>query len=120
MQWLSVSAETWSIVSCTSIGCLRYLHISPGLRVTRTGGNELPVGYEIQEAVLRFEVLLPGPVNLEIRNLLGQTVAVLADMYYDVGNHSVNWDASSNASGVYFYRLIAGDFVETKKMFLMK
>ncbi len=59
-------------------------------------------------------------VRLDIYNLLGQKVATLVDRKQQAGYHSVRWDASSFASGVYFYRLQAGDFVETKRMILLK
>jgi hypothetical protein len=59
-------------------------------------------------------------VSLEIYNITGQRVTTLVDSYLEAGQHSVLWDASSNASGVYFYRLTAGEFTETKKMMLLK
>jgi photosystem II stability/assembly factor-like uncharacterized protein len=59
-------------------------------------------------------------VTLTIFDVLGRRVATLVDGEQNGGSHSVPWDASSVASGVYFYRLKAGDFVETKKMLLMK
>jgi C-terminal processing protease CtpA/Prc len=59
-------------------------------------------------------------VQLTVYNILGQTVAVLVDAQLEAGRNSVQWDASSMASGVYFYRLKAGDFTATKKMALIK
>jgi hypothetical protein len=59
-------------------------------------------------------------VVLEVFNLLGQSVAKLVDGQLNVGTYRVTYDASRLSSGVYLYRLTAGDFVQTKKMVLMK
>jgi 5-hydroxyisourate hydrolase-like protein (transthyretin family) len=59
-------------------------------------------------------------VTLEVYNLTGQRVAMLVNTDQSAGTHTVRWDASQYASGVYMYRLTAGDFVETKKMLLIK
>ena len=59
-------------------------------------------------------------VKLEVFNVLGQNVAVLVDRRLEAGEHSVSWDASAEASGVYLYRLTAGEYVDTKKMLLLK
>lgn len=61
-----------------------------------------------------------GEVSLMIYNLLGQEVARLIDGEQIAGVHSVRWEAGSMASGIYFYRLRAGDFVRTKKMVPLK
>ncbi|NIM98111.1 MAG: T9SS type A sorting domain-containing protein [candidate division Zixibacteria bacterium] len=64
-------------------------------------------------------------VNLSIYNLLGQKVKTLFDGHQDAGMQSLFWDGRSDggiqlSSGIYFYRLLAGDFRETKKMTLMR
>jgi hypothetical protein len=56
---------------------------------------------------------------LEIFNMLGQEVAALVNVRKDAGSYSVHWNANV-PSGIYFYRLQAGEFVETKKMVLLK
>lgn len=61
-----------------------------------------------------------GQVTLEVYNILGQQVAVLVDGYQSAGHHSVQWDASRQSSGVYFYRLNTGNQISTRKMLLMK
>ncbi len=57
---------------------------------------------------------------LNIFNLLGQEVATLVDEEKAAGRYEVLWDAVGFSSGVYFYRLQAGEFVETKKLILLK
>jgi len=46
--------------------------------------------------------------------------AVLIDEHKQAGSHSVSWDAATVASGTYFYRIQAGENVETRKMVLLK
>ena len=59
-------------------------------------------------------------VTFVIFNLSGKEVSRLVDAEQSAGNHKIIWDASNVASGIYFYRLQAGDFVQTKKMVLLK
>ncbi len=58
--------------------------------------------------------------QLKIFDILGREVATLVNEAKAPGNYEVNFDAINLASGVYFYRLQAGSFVQTKKMMLMK
>ena len=57
--------------------------------------------------------------TLTIYNVTGQVVTTIAGAG-DAGFQTVEWDASNNASGVYFYKLTAGNFTDTKKMVLLK
>ncbi len=57
---------------------------------------------------------------LKVYDILGNEVAALVDEYKPAGTYEVNFDASHLSSGIYFYRLQAGAFVETKKMILLK
>jgi len=59
-------------------------------------------------------------VRLEVYNILGQRVAGLVDGKQKAGYKTARWDATSFSSGIYFYRLQAGDFVQTRKMVLLK
>jgi hypothetical protein len=64
-------------------------------------------------------------VHVKVYNLLGREVATLVNEQLKPGTYEVEWpaptgDGSNFASGVYFYKLISGDFVETKKMVLIK
>ncbi len=64
-------------------------------------------------------------VKLEIYNVLGQKVKVLVDEYQSAGTKKVVWDGRNEngekvSSGIYFYRLDAGNYVQTKKMSLLK
>ena len=70
--------------------------------------------------VIQYELPEVSTVRLEIYNLLGNKVATLADGEQETGYRSVTWDASEVSSGIYFYKLTAGDFSETKRMMLVK
>jgi hypothetical protein len=74
-----------------------------------------------------IEYALPksAHVTIEIYNLLGQKVDVLIDEDQKVGRYRVDWDGRDRngkelASGIYFYRIQAGDFVKCKKMIMLK
>ena len=67
-----------------------------------------------------YQLPANGYVKLEVYNLLGQKVAILADESQQDGYRSVTWEASEVSSGLYFYKLTAGDFTETKRMMLVK
>jgi hypothetical protein len=59
-------------------------------------------------------------VELKIYNIIGKEVANLVSVQLNVGNHSYTWDATGFASGVYYYRIKAGNLVETCKMIYLK
>ncbi len=59
-------------------------------------------------------------VKFDIFNVLGQKVATLVDGEQKAGHRTVKWDTNLFSSGIYFYRLQAGNFVQTRKMILLK
>lgn len=59
-------------------------------------------------------------VNMTLYNVLGQTVATLVDKELSAGEYEVTLNGNGLSSGVYFYRIIAGDFVQGKKLVLLK
>jgi len=69
---------------------------------------------------IRFVIPESQYVKLTVYDLLGRRVENLLDEYKQAGAHSVSFDASHLSSGVYFYRLQAGERVETKRMVLLK
>jgi PKD repeat protein len=69
---------------------------------------------------ISFSMKEPGHASLVVYNIRGQKVATLADGIYSTGHHTVTWDATKMASGIYLYRLEAGEFTDIKKMLLIK
>jgi hypothetical protein len=59
-------------------------------------------------------------IALKVYDVLGREVATLVDRREEAGEHSVKWNAEEFASGVYFYQLRAGGFVETRKLLLIR
>ncbi|MBD3169366.1 MAG: S8 family serine peptidase [candidate division Zixibacteria bacterium] len=95
----------------------------------RGGAGELPIEYGLNDAYpnpfnasAKIVIALPeaSVVNLDIYNLSGQKVATLIDGKMEAGYHDVTWDASEYSSGIYFYRMNAGEFSATKRMTLLK
>jgi hypothetical protein len=69
---------------------------------------------------ITFSLPERSPVTLTVYNAVGQRVAVLIDSDISAGRHSVTFDASDLASGLYLYRIQAGDFREARRMVLVK
>ena len=69
---------------------------------------------------IRWQSPVSAYQTLKVYDVLGNEIAKLADEYRVAGNYEVEFDASQFASGVYYYQLLAGDFVDTKKMILLK
>jgi len=59
-------------------------------------------------------------LRLVVYDILGREIVRLIDGKLSPGSHSINFDGSKYTSGIYFYRLAAEDFVQTKKMILVK
>ena len=76
-------------------------------------------------ATIEYSLHYGGPVRLEVFDLLGRRVATLIDGVSSPGAYAIQWQGRDDGgngvpSGVYFYRLSAGGFVETKRMLLLK
>ncbi|MFQ5869362.1 MAG: C1 family peptidase [Candidatus Zixiibacteriota bacterium] len=69
---------------------------------------------------IRYNLPERANVRLEIYNLSGQRIETLVNEPQEPGVHWVTWDASTYSSGVYFYKLIAGDRVSAKRMTLLR
>jgi hypothetical protein len=75
--------------------------------------------------IVSYDIPVAAHVKLEIYNVLGQRVTILVDETQQAGRYQVEWNSRDHsgspvASGVYFYRLTANDFVESRKMVLLR
>jgi len=70
--------------------------------------------------VIEYQLPVASDVKLEIFNIIGEKVATLVKGTEEAGYKSVTWDASNVSSGIYFYKLSAGDYTETMRMMLVK
>jgi len=89
----------------------------------------VPDGYELYanypnpfnpSTTIGYRLAQRTQVSLTVTNALGQLVARLVDQTQEPGVHEVRFDGSALASGVYFYRIRAGAFVQTKRLVLLK
>lgn len=93
-------------------------------------GTETPLTFNLNQnypnpfnptTTIKYTVAKDVNVSIKVYDLLGREVAVLVNSEFKkAGSYAVNWNASNFASGVYFYRIEAGDFVEAKRMVLVK
>ena len=69
---------------------------------------------------IEYSIPKNANVTLKVYDMLGKEVATLVNKQQDAGTYITTWNASNFSSGVYFYRLTAGSFVQTKRMSLTK
>ncbi len=69
---------------------------------------------------IMFTLPVSAQVTLKVYDVLGREAASLIDSYKEAGSHSIKFDASNLTSGIYFYQLKAGEYIETKKLTLQK
>ena len=93
--------------------------ITSGLPMTFAVNQNYPNPFN-PSTVISFSVPRQSHVKIEVFNVLGQVVTTLSDGTLPAGNHEVIWDASTNPSGVYFYRVSWSGGSQTRKMVLVK
>ena len=72
------------------------------------------------QTTIGFNLPVAGQVSLTVYNILGQEIVTLVDQEMKAGEHSVNWNASSVSSGIYFYKIQMDNKVQVRKMVLLK
>lgn len=91
--------------------------------------TEIPKEFELLQnypnpfnpsTTIAFNLPKAGNVKLTVYDPLGREVAVLVDEYKNVGRYSVVFDATMLNSGIYFYRIVSGEFNQTRKLILLK
>jgi len=92
-------------------------------------GEELPTEFSLRQnypnpfnptTKISFDVPEKSAVSVEVFDILGKQVAVLASREYDAGRYTLTFDAAGLGGGVYFYRMTAGSFIQTRKLLLVK
>ncbi len=91
--------------------------------------NNIPLQFSISQnypnpfnpsTTFKYEIAKTGFVTLKVYDILGRELATLVNEVRQPGLYSTEWNSTGKPSGVYFYRLTAGSFSETKKMILLK
>jgi hypothetical protein len=94
-----------------------------------SGTTNLPAEFSLSQnypnpfnpnTVIRYGLPRASHVNVAVFNVLGQQIAVLDEGYREAGYHDVTFSGKNLASGVYLYRIVAGEYVQTRKFILMK
>jgi hypothetical protein len=108
-----------------SVFTKRYALITPNVRELEGTPTEFSLEQNYPNpfnpsTTIKFAIAEPRFVSLKVFDVLGRAVRTLVDEVQDAGFKSVDFDASDLASGVYYYRLAAGEFVSTKKFVVMR
>jgi hypothetical protein len=69
---------------------------------------------------INYSITSKGNVSLKVYDMLGKEVAVIVNEVKEAGNYSVTFNASELPSGIYFYNLTSGNFIQSKKLILLK
>ncbi|MCP4704460.1 MAG: DUF11 domain-containing protein, partial [candidate division Zixibacteria bacterium] len=102
--------------------------------ITIINENELPVSYQLSQnypnpfnpsTVINFSLPRSSDVEIDVLNILGQKINSIVNGKYPAGNYSVTWDGidkdgNAVASGIYFYKIKAEGYSESKKMILLR
>ncbi len=127
----------WRVRSKTSGSTSNYSNtgnFKVGSVTSVDGDEELPLSYSIEQnypnpfnptTTINYSLPEANFVTIKIYNMLGQEVKTLLSEEVKAGRHNVNWNGENNfgikvSSGTYIYRITAGEFVQAKKMILLK
>jgi len=123
-QWSLRSVDAAYVGSQIAVG-----EFSIGVVSADEPNNDIPNSYAIEQnfpnpfnptTTIRYSIPENGLVILKIYNAIGKEMDVLQNEIKQAGNYEIKYDGSKLPSGVYFYQLKSGSFVETKKMILLK
>jgi hypothetical protein len=110
------------------------LHGSPGRKNNiivdvHNNRSDFPSEYSLNQnypnpfnpvTTISYQLPQAGEVELNIYNIMGQKVAELVSAYQEAGYYNIKWNAQNIASGIYFYRFRSADFIQVKRMLLLK
>lgn len=102
-------------------------HIS--INKLTVSGELVPAKYELEQnypnpfnpaTTIKYSIAKQSNVTLKVYDMLGSEIATLVNEEKPAGVYEINFNASNLASGIYFYKIQAGSFIETKKMLMLK
>ena len=127
VEWPSGLVETY-----TDVGANQMLNLTEGAATAIGDYNPAPAGLEnyalLQNypnpfnpvTVISWQLAVGSQVDLNVYNLLGKKVATPVSKYMDAGYHSYRFNGGNLASGIYYYQIRAGQFVQVRKMLLLR
>lgn len=133
-NWAQTTAGTSNTASClfqpgiTPPAGLTFIFTPPPVGVVNVG-SQIPDNFMLYQnypnpfnpkTTINYDLPITSYVKLVIYDVLGREIKVLADEEFCAGKYEVEWDASNYPSGVYFYKLAAPAYTETRKMILLK
>ena len=125
---MSPNGRPLLIVANEVSGTITTIQLSATASVERLS-DARPSGYVLEQnypnsfnpsTTIRYAIPQPAQVSLKVYDVLGREVATLVNARQSAGVYVANFDATALPSGMYFYRLQAGSFSETRKMMLIK
>ena len=135
-EWNAEHCRYTVIVHKDSANALYFGEVTQALQGTFIGlvdvprqPDNLPTGFSVSQnhpnpfkptTVIQYQLPVQSHVTLRVVDVLGREVATLVNGVEGAGYKSVVFDGSRLASGVYFYRLVAGEYVQTRKLMLLK
>jgi len=114
-----IECQRWRIGDNTEWELVEAERPEVGLPTVSSLAQNYPNPFNANTSI-SFDLAEAGNVSLKVYDITGRLIVTLLDGYKDTGNHVVAWDASNFSSGVYFYKLTAGDYTATKSMNLLK
>lgn len=133
-NWAQTTPGTVNTASCTfqpgitPPAGLTFIFTPPPSGINNTG-NQIPDRYVLYqnfpnpfnpETNVKFDIPENSLIKIMVYDALGKEITVLVNEQLQPGAYEISWDASYVTSGIYFYKLVSGDFTETKKMVLLK
>ncbi len=124
-------SDFWALASESLLGCYvnGVLYGDTVLTDVENISSEMPTSYALsqnypnpfnQTSIFKFQCSMKGHVNVSVYDITGREVRTLVNETLQPGTYEVRFDGSELNSGVYFVRMTAGEFTDTKRMVLLK
>ncbi|TVM01423.1 MAG: hypothetical protein CV087_10880 [Candidatus Brocadia sp. WS118] len=129
-----LASSGWQSATFGNLMVTAYVADTLVVGINDQGNGELPLTFDLQQnypnpfnpsTAIRYQLASSEAVTLEIFNALGQKVRTLVNEKQEAGKYTIQWDGKNNAgnpaaSGIYLYRIKAGDFIKVRKMLLLR
>jgi hypothetical protein len=123
---VALSGNTILLASGTNLG---FYEFTPTDAIDDPSQPKIPTEFAVlpnypnpfnNSTTIRYELPLSADVTIDIYDIAGRHIQTLLSEKQSAGYHELNWDSKSATSGIYFYKITADEFTDTRKMILMK